>query len=289
MQKHTEQLFGEKMNCKICKNESQLIFEDTILGKYPVQYFHCENCGFLWANEPEKWLNKAYKNAINVEDTGILIRNEMFKTNLSIILYHLFDKDAKYLDFAGGYGILTRMMRDIGFDFYWYDKYCKNLTAVGFEGSLSEKFDAITSFESFEHFVNPIEEIEKMLRVSKTIIFSTELLANPIPKPSKWWYYGLSHGQHISFYSEKTLKTLGENYGLNYYNVLGLHILSDKILSKKIKNLNCALKKDKMIYKLIKPFVRIDSELIEVQKIKSKMDSKTFSDMQNIIASGIRG
>ncbi len=38
-----------------------------------------------------------------------------------------------FLDYAGGYGVFTRLMRDIGFDFYWHDPYTQNLFANGFE------------------------------------------------------------------------------------------------------------------------------------------------------------
>ena len=89
--------------------------------------------------------------------------------------------------------------------------------------------EAITVFEAFEHFNNPIEEIEKILMISKNIFFSTEILPKPIPKPEEWWYYGLEHGQHISFYSSKTLDYISNKYGLYYYNINNLHIFSKKI------------------------------------------------------------
>ena len=110
-----------------------------------------------------------------------------------------------FLDYAGGYGVFTRLMRDIGFDFYWHDPYTQNLFANGFEDDLksNSKFELLTAFEVFEHLVNPKEELEKMLRFSDTIVFSTELMPQEIPDPEEWWYYGFNHGQHISFYTRK--------------------------------------------------------------------------------------
>ena len=67
-----------------------------------------------------------------------------------------------------------------------------------------------------------------MLRFSDTIIFSTELMPQEIPDPKDWWYYGFNHGQHISFYTEKTLNSLANQFKLNYYNVDGIHILTKK-------------------------------------------------------------
>ena len=47
--------------------------------------------------------------------------------------YIFFNKNVAYLDVDGGYGMLTRLMRDYGFHFYWTDPYCQNILARGFE------------------------------------------------------------------------------------------------------------------------------------------------------------
>jgi hypothetical protein len=164
-------------------------------------------------------------------------RNITVSQNLSVILYALFEDNGKFLDFAGGYGILTRLMRDIGFDFYWADAYSENLVARGFEGGGGKwgQYYAVTSFESFEHFLNPIQEIEKLAEISKTIIFTTELLPNPVPKPDDWWYYSTSSGQHICFYSQQTLQIIAQKLNLNYILFHNLHIFCEEENIKKLK------------------------------------------------------
>lgn len=218
------------MNCKICDQKTQQIFKAKILNKYEIDYFYCKHCGFLQTEEPY-WLEEAYSESINISDTGYIQRNLMLSDIITILLILFFDKNGKFLDYAGGYGVFVRMMRDIGFDFYWDDKYTTNLFARGFEYQNGDKYEAVTTFESFEHFVNPMDEIESLLKISKNIIFSTELLPNPIPKPEDWWYYGLDHGQHVSFYSEKTFEFIAKKYNLNYANLCGLHLLSEKKIS----------------------------------------------------------
>ncbi len=215
------------MKCKICNSDIGLIFTAKILNRYDIKYFHCEHCGFLQTEEPY-WLEEAYSEPINISDTGYMQRNLALSNKLTLLLSLFFDKNEKYLDYAGGYGVFVRLMRDIGFDFYWDDKYTINLFSRGFEYDLKDKIEAVTTFESFEHFVNPMEEIEKLLSFSKNIIFSTEILPNSIPKPEVWWYYGLDHGQHISFYSEKTFEFIAEKYKLNYINLGAFHVLSKK-------------------------------------------------------------
>jgi hypothetical protein len=222
------------MKCKICGSDCKKKFEVEILGKYRAEYYYCDNCGFLFVGNPV-WLEEAYRNPINKEDTGIVSRNIRMSKKLSIILLLLFGKNFNYLDYAGGYGLLVRMMRDIGFNFYWQDKYTKNIFARGFEWK-NEKIKTVTVFECFEHFENPIEELEKILKISNNIIFSTELIPKIIPKPDKWWYYGLSHGQHISFYSKKTLFFMAKKYNLNYYSFGNIHILSKSKKNKVFLN-----------------------------------------------------
>jgi hypothetical protein len=220
------------MICKICKTETEKIFDAKIMNKYKIDYFYCQNCGFLQTEGPY-WLTEAYKKPINISDTGYLQRNIFLSKKVTILLFFFFDKNKKFLDYASGYGVFVRLMRDIGFDFYWSDKYTQNIFARAFEynDSIKNNIEAITCFEAFEHFVNPIEEIEKMLSISKNIIFTTELLPQPIPKPEDWWYYGLEHGQHISFYSQKTFNFIANKYSLNYSNSGSLHILSQKRIS----------------------------------------------------------
>jgi len=254
------------MICKICNSNAQQIFTSKILKKYDAKYFKCDNCGYLFTEEPF-WLDEAYSRSINLSDTGLLDRNIYFSKVLSVIIYFCFNKNGTFLDYAGGYGVFTRLMRDIGFDFYWHDPYTQNLFANGFEKEVKSdsEFELITAFEVFEHLVNPKEELEKMLSYSKTIVFSTELLPKDIPDPKEWWYYGFNHGQHISFYTEKTLHTLANQFKKNYYNVNGLHILTDRqfynsvlILMKKLRNFG--------LYQIVKRSVK----------------SKTFSDHINI-------
>jgi len=116
----------------------------------------------------------------------------------------------RYLDFAGGYGVLTRLMRDRGFDFYWQDPYCKNVFARGFEwenikGETSS--GGVTAFEVLEHVPDPLGFVRSALEQARTsnLIFSTLLYEGEPPAPEKWWYYALETGQHISFFRRDTL------------------------------------------------------------------------------------
>jgi len=262
------------MKCKICSSKTENIFNGIILNKYDVKYFHCDNCNFLFTEEAY-WIDEAYSEPINTADTGILLRNNTLSVVASIIIYYLFDKDAKFLDYAGGYGIFTRLMRDIGFDFYWNDLHTQNLAARGFEYNKNDKIELITSFESFEHFSEPLKEIENLLNISDNILLSTTLLPNPIPKLDEWWYYVPDKGQHICFYSAETFYFIAKKYGLNYYYADTIHLLTKKTVDTEMFEYIKLLKK-------YKTFKHVQSELYN--KVKNAMKSKTMTDFEYIIS-----
>lgn len=261
------------MNCNICQNKTSELFKEKVLNKYDVKYFQCKQCGFIQTEKPY-WIKEAYHSPITNSDTGIMYRNEMLVKNVCVLLYNLFDKDAKYLDCAGGYGIFTRMMRDIGFDFYWKDKYSTNLVARGFEYTGNEYIELITAFEAFEHFENPLEEIENLLKISKNIIFSTELASLPAKDPKDWYYYCLEHGQHISIYTFNTLNYIARKYGLRLCSNGFIHLLTEKqIDNKKFKKL--LLNAEKQLFNKFK-YGLFDT-------VKQEMTSKTVDDMYCVI------
>ncbi|MBD5771122.1 class I SAM-dependent methyltransferase [Marinomonas colpomeniae] len=186
--------------------------------------------------EEPYWIDEAYSAALSVSDTGVMSRNHEFNKVASLIFGLFHDKNDCFLDYGGGYGIFVRLMRDKGYDFYWYDKYADNLVARGFEGDINKlRYAGVTSFENFEHFVNPLEDIEAIFKLTDFVLFSTTLVSTPAPHPDKWWYYCLEHGQHVSIFSYKSLEFIAKKY--NYFlasNGKDLHILSKKKIPKYI-------------------------------------------------------
>lgn len=221
------------MKCKICTSISQRAFSAKMLEKYEIQYYLCGTCGFLQTETPY-WLEESYGSAISAFDTGLIARNIGLSKKVSALVYFLFDHKASFLDYAGGYGVFTRLMRDAGFDFYWHDPYSQNLVARGFEYDGTAEIDLITTFESFEHFTDPLAELEKMMAISGNILFSTELLPTPVPPPGSWWYYGFEHGQHVSFYSRETLRYLAAKLGVSVYSYGStLHLFTSRKINPK--------------------------------------------------------
>lgn len=218
--------------CPVCHSSMHAAFSATLLKKYAVQYFHCNKCGLLQTETPY-WLDEAYSDAVGAADTGLVQRNHAIADKLTTLLYWFFDPKGNYVDVAGGYGMLVRLMRDKGFNFLWQDKYCENVLARGFEVTDSSlPLTAMTAIEVFEHIEDPLAFVrEKMQQYAcKTLIFTTEVYADN-PPPLDWYYYSLNTGQHISFYKQATLEYIARELGLQFYSMRQLHILTDRTLS----------------------------------------------------------
>jgi len=220
------------LKCKVCESDSHQFAVAKVLCKYEVDYFKCSNCGFVQTEEPY-WLEEAYSQPIASSDVGLAFRNLSFSQITQKLLFNFFNHQARFLDYGGGYGLFVRLMRDAGFDFYWLDKFCQNIFAQGFEidAAANNQFELVTAFEVFEHLVHPINDLEELLKISRNILLSTELLPESNPKPDEWWYYVLHEGQHVSLYTTKSLSILAAKFNLNLYsNGSSLHLLTEKEL-----------------------------------------------------------
>ncbi|NDV62445.1 class I SAM-dependent methyltransferase [Puniceicoccales bacterium CK1056] len=203
------------MTCKICNGPTSVLFKHLVLNRHTVRYDRCEECGFVSTEEPH-WLDEAYARPINLCDTGLLFRNEKMRDVFSLLFKIYFNKQDRFLDYAGGYGVLTRFMRDCGFDFYWNDPFTENLFARGFE--MTEEhipYSALTCCECFEHLADPMQELQKQLGISRNIFLTTTLISMNPPAPEDWDYYGFDHGQHVAFYTLKSLGIMARKHGLH--------------------------------------------------------------------------
>jgi len=227
-----------EMDCPICSGMRRDLFRARLLKKYDVRYFLCETCGLIQTESPY-WLKEAYSSAIADNDTGLVARNLETAAKLSGLLYFCFNPNVRYLESAGGYGLLTRVMRDRGFDFRWHDLYCENLFARGFEWDPEMRTPgcgAVTAFEVLEHVLDPADFIRSAMAQAgtRTIIFSTFLYEGEPPQPEQWWYYSLESGQHISFFRRDTLKILADKLGLRIYSHGSLHVLTESTINESI-------------------------------------------------------
>lgn len=225
------------MKCHLCGAEAKPFFTATVLNQHEAVYHYCADCDHLFVNQPT-WLEEAYSDALVPEDTDVAIRNIFTALRLAAINYlALGDRGkGKYVDVAGGYGLLTRLMRDLGYDYFWSDRYAENLFARGFEYDATQgACQAVSAIEVLEHTTNPLEFIQQALadHQSDILIFTTDVFAdNSPPQPGQWGYYAFDTGQHIAFFSRQGLARLAKRLDMTYYPLGRLHVFSKKSLPR---------------------------------------------------------
>lgn len=216
-----------KDTCRVCDSKTRYLANAVVLGKYDVQYSQCTHCNFVQTEEPY-WLDEAYQDAIIPTDVGLVQRNLKNSRISSLLLRYVIRSGNHHVDYGGGYGMFTRMMRDRGHDFRHQDPHCINLFAKGFEAKEQEEtFSLLTAFEVWEHMAFPQDEISKMDQLADHWLISTLPTPDPMPMPGQWWYYALEGGQHVALWSKKALQHVADQYGRNLISSCkGLHLFS---------------------------------------------------------------
>jgi hypothetical protein len=220
-------------SCPISGSALKPVFSATVLGRHEVTYYYCKESGLLKTEQPF-WLEDAYQDAISGADTGLVQRNISNSHILEPILGCLGLAQGRLLDFAGGYGLLTRLMRDKGFDCYTTDKYCANIFAQTFEPGTDFKADALFAFEVMEHIEDPLSLVRDLFKCysCRTLIFSTVTFGPTVPGKD-WWYYGFESGQHITFYQPWTLALLADLLECTYYMLRpDLHLITNRTIPR---------------------------------------------------------
>ena len=72
--------------CRVCGAVTDYLWDGQLLDLTSVHYFECSHCGYVQTEDPY-WHERAYSEAINDSDTGIMTRN---LANSKIVLAKLF-------------------------------------------------------------------------------------------------------------------------------------------------------------------------------------------------------
>lgn len=198
---------------------SRFLNQRTVLGKYAADYYRDDTTGAIFVNAPH-WLDEAYSSAIAVTDTGILMRNANNTKVVSRALATSPHAVSRGVDLGGGYGLFVRGMRDAGFPFYWSDKYAENLVARGFEAAPGS-YETACAFEVLEHLENPLAFLRDQQAAYHfhTCFFSATCVdENEIPNQD-WPYWSLETGQHISFFSKRSLEWMARELSMQLYHI----------------------------------------------------------------------
>ncbi len=223
-------------DCRVCGTEAVVTHRGKLLARHEVTYYRCPECEFWFTEEPY-WLDEAYFHISHEIDEGLVQRNLTMARQLGVLLPRLFP-EGPYVDWASGSGLLVRLMRDAGFEFYWQDKYADNVLAREFNwdeaSDRSRRAKFVSAIEVLEHTPYPMDFVRDVLDVTGApAIFFTEHLHDGVSYDPSWWYLLPDSGQHISFYSAKTLQAMAGLLGLSVQSWGSNHVLTRDPLPEK--------------------------------------------------------
>lgn len=96
---------------------------------------------------------------------------------------------------------------------------------------IDNDIELLTAVEVFEHFENPLKEIENLFKISDNIFFTQTTIPDNIPQANDWWYFACETGQHISFYTNKTLDLIAEKFSKKHLYYNEIHLFTNKNIS----------------------------------------------------------
>ena len=199
--------------CRLCAHAPMIpTCVQRVLGRHDVRYFHCPACDLMQTEAPY-WLDEAYARRGPSLDTGAIQRTQNNAELVRAVATLLNVKPGQpCLDCGAGPGILVRAMRDAGFDFRWQDRYAQNLFAQGFEGSINEPHRLVTAFEVWEHLPDVAPALETFFAPRHDFLLVSTFLHRGGHRDN-WWYYVPETGQHVAFFSGRTMRHVAERFG----------------------------------------------------------------------------
>jgi hypothetical protein len=120
----------------------------------------------------------------------------------------------------------------------------------------------VTAFEVAEHFPDPLKNFADLFRFApEHILFSTLLYREQQPD---WWYFG-EDGQHVAFYTRRSLEIIGRQHG--YFlasDDCDLHLFSRERVSDRLLK-SCRKSRERL-----------------AQRYRKKYGSRLMSDFEEV-------
>ena len=217
--------------CKVCGADSGpfdvLDFnkscEGLLLGRAagaPVVYRRCLDCGFIFTDFFDEFTSEMWRKYVYNDDYEKI--DPQYKSVRSRINAHLIStflmgrkQSTVGLDYGGGNGKTSRLMRERGWIYDSFDPFDQVIV----DPLLARKYNFSSAIEVFEHTTDPlgtVKDIASMMSPdSMMILISTVLTDGAVSDKSGlgWWYAAPRNG-HVSLYSRRSLEKLASRVNL---------------------------------------------------------------------------
>ena len=190
------------------------------LAGEPVYYCLCRACGFLFAPEfldwsRERFIERIYNADYLQVDPEYLDKRPQQNSSALDEMFGAHKGGFSHLDFGGGDGCLSRLLREDGWDSASWDPFFDPDSSLD-----GRKFDLITAFEVFEHAPDPHAMMRQLVSAANEgafVYFSTFTHDRAVKADQRidWWYVAPRNG-HVSIFSRYSLSLLGDRYGFRH-------------------------------------------------------------------------
>lgn len=218
------------MKCLVCEGLAYKVFDlpntkmtggPLEVEGYPVDYFKCTKCDFLFANHQCTYDDVQYWNVVEPVDDG--------RVGQTIELFEFAggDNTKTVLDYGCGKGFSIPAFRNRGVIADGADIYPQKLDHYM---QLKDAFehDIVVACEVVEHFTNPKASFKHACSLARdAFAFQTAYYDGEAGRD--WWYLGPANG-HTSLYSKRSLEILAEQNNAkkvdikdNYYGIQAWH------------------------------------------------------------------
>ena len=246
-----------KLTCPICKSKKPQKF----LAMSGYKLARCQKCGMVWDPFSLESLEDQYDKSYFENDNpkggyanyfeGMRINKKTFSDRLKR-LEKLYTKKGKLLDVGCALGDCLLEARRLG----WKEVEGLEVSPFACEfarkrglkvksgdlrraGFLKASFDVITYQDVIEHIDDPLAE----LRIAKKILKSKGMIFLVTPDIDGFWHkvlgslwYHFKPGEHVFYFSQKTLKLILEKAGfVNIKTRRTYHVLSIEYVLNRLK------------------------------------------------------
>ncbi len=199
-------------SCPLCHHTATEFYENQR------KFYQCTHCRGVFV-DPAQWPSGSkemarYKTHNNdVHDPGY----QKFVSPITNHILEHFKPTAAGLDYGAGPGpVITKMLRDQGYQLNLYDPYFAPEATV-----LKQKYDYIVCCEVIEHFHHPADEfklLHGLLRANGQLVCMTDLYHDAL-NFDKWYYK--NDETHVFFYHQQSLQYISAAFGFSDLTVEG--------------------------------------------------------------------
>ncbi len=198
----------------ICNEQADQVLNYMISGGQQATLVQCKRCRYLFVQNPT-WVEGSFESDLNRFDLGSVDRSIIVADFIESLTRSSKSKSLSFLDWGGGYGLLTRLCRDRGIDMVNFDPYVRPIFSGPSQVDELVKREVLVASEVFLHLVNPLRELRNLLNFADSVVVTA--VVPPQNVSAAWWYLMPETGQHVSFFPVTTLKELARRSGTFLY------------------------------------------------------------------------